>query len=78
MNESEITKILQRFSEKNLPPPGEVNVTQVPDFKSGHIEQVGKVGRSIILNEYKVAGKTYRAGYSSQTDTVFISLASRD
>jgi hypothetical protein len=78
MNESEITKILEQFSQKNEPAEGQVKVTQVPDYKSVYIEQIGKIGRSIILNEYKVAGKTYRAGYSSQSDTVFVSRASRD
>jgi hypothetical protein len=78
MNEVEMVKILEQFSQKNEPAEGQVKVTRVPDYKSVYIEQIGKVGRSIMLNEYKVAGKTYRAGYSSQSDTVFISQASRD
>jgi len=78
MNESEMIKILERFCLKNDPAEGEVKVTRVQDYKTVYIEQIGKIGRSILLNEYKVAGKTYRAGYSSQSDTVFVSQASRD
>ena len=69
---------IEQFSQENEPEEGQVKVTRVPDYKSVYIEQIGTVGRSVILNEFKVAGKTYRAGYSSQSDTVFVSQASRD
>jgi len=42
------------------------------------IEQIGDVGRSVMLSEYTVDGKSYWAGYSSRCDTVFVSQSCRD
>jgi hypothetical protein len=78
MNESQMIEVLEQFSRKNEPVEGQVKVTRLPDFKSVYIEQIGEIGRSIMLSEYKVDGKTYRAGYSSRSGTVFVSQASRD
>ncbi len=54
---------------------GEIKVRRVQDRKTTYVEPNGESGRSIILNEYKIDGKTYWAGYSSRSQTVFISLA---
>ena len=70
-------KIVEQFSRKGDPVEGQVKVTRVPDYKTVFIEQTGEFGRSIILTEYQVDGKTYWAGYSSFSDTVFVSNANR-
>lgn len=75
MNEMQMTKIVEQFSRDIEPSEGQVKVTRVPDFKTVYIEQVGTFGHSIILREYKVDGKTYWAGYSSNSETVFVSQA---
>jgi len=77
MNGMQMLKIVEQFSRKSEPVEGQVKVTQVPDYKTVYVEQIGEEGRSIILSEYKVDGKTYWAGYSSRSDTVFVSQASR-
>lgn len=78
MNELQMIKIVEQFSRKIEPVEGQVKITRVPDYKTVYVEQIGDIGRSIILSEYKVDGKTFWAGYSSRSETVFVSKASRD
>jgi hypothetical protein len=78
MNEMQMIKIVEQFSRKSEPVEGQVKVTQVPDYKTVYIEQIGGSGSSIIMSEYQVDGKTYWAGYSALSETVFVSKASRD
>ena len=78
MNELQMIKIVEQFSRKSEPLAGSVKVTRVPDYKTVYVEQVGDFGRSIVLSEYQVDGKTYWAGYSSFSETVFVSKACRD
>ena len=54
---------------------GEIKVKRVQDRKTTYVEPNGESGRSIMMNEYKVGGKTYWAGFSSRSQTVYISLA---
>ena len=74
----QMTKIVEQFSRKSEPVEGQIKVTRVPDYKTVYIEQIGDVGRSIVLSEYIVNGKSYWAGYSSRSETVFVSQACRD
>ena len=78
MNEKQMVKIVEEFSRKSEPGEGLVKVTRVPDYKTVYVEQIGENGRSIVLSEYTVDGKTYWAGYSSRSETVFVSQAYRD
>jgi len=78
MNEKQMIEIVEQFSRKSEPVEGQVKITQVPDYKTVYVEQIAGVGRSIILTEYKVDGKTYWAGYSTLSETVFLSQASRN
>lgn len=78
MNEMQLTQIVEQYSRKTEPTEGAVPATRVPDYKTIYIEQIGEVGRSIILSEFKVDGKSYWAGYSSRSNTVFVSQASRE
>jgi len=78
MNDMQMTKIVERFSRKSAPVEDQIKVIRVPDYKTVYIEQIGDVGRSIVLSEYMVDGKSYWAGYSSRSETVFVSQACRD
>ena len=78
MNEMQMAKIVEQYSRKCEPVAGQVKVKRVPDYKTVYVEQIGDVGRSIVLTEYTVDGKTYWAGYSTLSDTVFVSQASRE
>ena len=76
MNQMEMQKIVEQFSRKAEAAEGPMKVTRVPDSKTMYVETIGEIGRSIFFNEYTVDGKTYWAGYSSRSDTVFVSQSS--
>ncbi len=77
MNQMEMLKIVEQFSRNTGAVEGQKKVTSVPDSITMYVETIGEAGRSIFFNEYKVDGKTYWAGYSSRSDTVFVSQARR-
>ncbi len=77
MNELQITRIVEQFSRKDEQGDTAVKVVRVADYKTVYVEQLGEVGRSVVLSEFKVDGKIYWAGYSSRSNTVFVSQASR-
>lgn len=76
MNQMEMLKIVEQFSRKADGEEGQIKVMQVADAKTMYVETIDGIGRSIIFSEYKVDGKTYWAGYSSRSNTVFLSQAS--
>jgi len=78
MDEMQMIKIVEGYSRKSEPVAGQVKVTRVPDYKTVYIEQVNGSESSIVMSEYKVDGKTYWAGYSSRSKTVFVSQTSSD
>ncbi len=77
MNRKDMQRMVEEFSRNAGVVEGQVKVVRVQDSKTMHVETIGEVGRSIFFNEYKVDGKTYWAGYSSRSDTLFISEISR-
>jgi len=66
--------IVENYSRKIDLEDKDIKVTRVADKKSVFVEQVGESGRAIMMSEYKVDGETYFAGYSSRSQTVYISL----
>ena len=78
MNEMQMINVVERFSRKLAQEEGQIKVTQLPDYKTVYIEQIGEEGRSVILKEYKVDGNSYWAGYSMRSDTIFLSQGSRN
>ena len=78
MNRAEMVKALEQFSRKVEVEEGQTKVTQLPDFKTVHIETIGEMGCAITLAEYLVDGKTVWAGYSSRSDTLYVSRTSRN
>ena len=75
MTSDQLLKIVQQYSRKSEAGYGDIKVTRVADQKTVFVEQIDGVGRAIMLSEYKVDGATYYAGYSSRSQTVYISLA---
>jgi hypothetical protein len=76
--QSEEKTILQRVVE-NFVRTGnfsdeQVKVTNLPKGKTSYVEQIGVDGRSIMLKEYRVNGTVVYAGYSSRSETVYLSL----
>ena len=78
MNRNEMIKSLEQFSRNIEPEEGQVKVTRIPDYTTVYLEQIAGVGRSLFLNEYKIDGKTFWAGYSPRSETVFVSRMGRD
>ena len=75
MNSDQLLKVVQQYSRKNEAGDTDIKVIRVPDQKTVFVEQIDGVGRSIMMNKYQVDGATYWAGYSSRSETVYISLA---
>jgi hypothetical protein len=75
MNSDQLLKVVQQYSRNNDVGYGYIKVIRVPDQKTVFVEQIDGVGRSIMMNKYQVDGATYWAGYSSRSETVYISLA---
>jgi hypothetical protein len=69
----ELFKIVEQYSRNGGVVDGKISVTRVQDSKTMYVEIIGEIGRSIFFNEYKVDGRTYWAGYSSRSNTVFVS-----
>ncbi|HZM20663.1 MAG TPA: hypothetical protein VFC02_02905 [Anaerolineales bacterium] len=75
MNSIQLLKIVEQYSRKSEVGNSDITVTRVPDHKTVFVEQIDDVGRSIMMDKYQVDGATYWAGYSSRSETVYISLA---
>lgn len=75
MNEKQMLQIVEQYSRQSNVLDQEIKVTRVPDYKTIYVEQIGADGRSLVLTEYKVDGKTFWAGYSTYSQTVFVSHA---
>ncbi len=75
MDEKYMLEIVAQYNRKSDAEFKDIKIVRVPDYKTVFVEQTGGTGRSIILTEYKVDGKKYWAGYSSRTQTVYISRA---
>ncbi len=76
MDEQYMLKIVEQYNQKSDSKFEDINIVRVPDFKTVFVEQIGGVGRAVTLTEYRVDGKKYWAGYSTRSQTVFISRAS--
>jgi len=75
MNSDQLLMIVQQYSRKREAGYGDIKVTRVADQKTVFVEQIDGVGRAIMMDQYQVDGTTYWAGYSSRSETVYISLA---
>jgi hypothetical protein len=75
MNSNQLLGIVEQYSRKSETGYGSIKVTRIPDQKTVFVEQSEGVGRSVMMDKYQVDGAAYWAGYSSRTETVYISLA---
>lgn len=75
MNEKHMLEIVEQYVRNQDADYGDIKVTRIPDRKTVYVEQIGEIGRAIMMTEYKLNGATYWAGYSSRSQTVYISLA---
>ena len=75
MNSVQLLKIVERYSRTKEGRDDDIKITRVPDQKTVFVEQIDGLGRAVMMAEYQVDGTTYWAGYSSRSETVYISLA---
>jgi hypothetical protein len=75
MNNDQLLKIVEQYSRKSEAGYGDIKVTRIADRKTMFVEQIDVGGRVVTMNEYKVDGATYWAGFSTRSQTVYISLA---
>ena len=68
-----IHRVLENYSRTGNAADDQVKVTNLPRGKTSFVEYIGEDGRSIMLDEYHVDGKTFWAGYSSRSGTVYMS-----
>jgi hypothetical protein len=76
MDSKQMLSIVEHYCRKIDFEDKDIKVTRVADKKSVFVEQVGDGGRAVMMSEYKVDGTTCFAGYSSRSQTVYISLVS--
>jgi hypothetical protein len=76
MDENQMLRIVESYCRKPGSQYEGIKITRVPNWKTVFVEQVGESGRAVIMNEYKVDGSKCWAGYSSRSQTIFISLTS--
>jgi hypothetical protein len=76
MDSKQMLSIVEHYCRKMEMEDTDITVTRVADKKSVFVEQVGDGGRAVMMSEYKVDGTTCFAGYSSRSQTVYISLVS--
>ncbi len=74
MNKAKLLEIVEGYSRNIEPEAGTARVVRIEDKKTVYIEQHDGTGRAILLTEHIVDGKTYWAGYSSRSETIYIAL----
>ena len=75
MNSKQMLTIVEQYCRKVVSTSENITITRIADRKTMLIEESGESGRAVMLSEYKVDGITCWAGYSSRSQTVYISLA---
>jgi hypothetical protein len=75
MNSEQLLKIVEGYNRKTETGYDDITVTRIQDQKTMFVEQIDGMGRTIMMDKYKTDGTTYWAGYSSRSQTVYISLA---
>jgi len=75
MDEKQMLRIVDAYYRKPDTQYEGIKISRVADRKTVFVEQIGESGRAIMMNQYKVDGAIYWAGYSSRSQTIFISLA---
>ena len=76
MDEMQMLRIVEAYYRKPEPQYEGIKITRVPTWKTVFVEQFGESGRAVMMNEYKVDGTKCWAGFSSRSQTIFISLTS--
>jgi hypothetical protein len=74
MDERQMLRIVEAYYLKPDTQYEGIKISRVADWKIVFVEQIGESGRAVMMNQYKVDGSTCWAGYSSRSQTIYISL----
>lgn len=77
MDEKQMLEIVEQYSRKSAAADPDITVTRVADQKTVFVEQSGEGSQAIVMTEYQVDGTTYWAGFSTRSQTVYISQAAQ-
>jgi hypothetical protein len=69
-----IYEVVESYIRTGCEKLGDIRIERIQDRKTTFVEPNGDGGRSIYMNEYKLDGKIYWVGYSSRSQTVYISM----
>jgi hypothetical protein len=75
MDSKQMLTIVEQYCRKIASTYEGIKITRIADWKTMLVEQIGESGRAVMLSEFKVDGTTCWAGYSTLSQTVYISLA---
>jgi hypothetical protein len=75
MDGKQMLTIVEQYCRKIASTYADIKVTRIANWKTMFVEQTGDSGRAVMLTEYKVDGMTCWAGYSTRSQTVYISMA---
>jgi len=76
MNKAQLLNIVEQYSRTSVSGDDQIKVVRIPDQKTVFIEKHDNDGRSVYLSKHQVDGEIYWAGYSSLSETVYISKSS--
>lgn len=71
-----LQRVVENYAIRGITTDEQVSVVCISNGKTSTIEKIGDDGRTLMLDEYIVNQKTIRAGYSSRSQTVYLSLMS--
>ncbi|MBN2549493.1 MAG: hypothetical protein JXB15_10070 [Anaerolineales bacterium] len=74
MDSKQMLAIVEQYCRKIASTYENITVTRIANWKTVFVEQTGESGRAVMLSEYKIDGVTCWAGYSTRSQTVYISM----
>ena len=75
MDSQQMLTIVEQYCRKTPSTYESIKVTRIADRKTMFVEQTGESGQGVMLTECNVDGIICWAGYSTRSQTVFISMA---
>lgn len=70
-----MAKIVEEYCRKIASTYEDIKVMRIADQKTVFVKQSGEDEWAVMMTDYKVDGVTYWAGFSSRSQTVYISQA---
>lgn len=68
-----ILRVVDHFAKTGIAADEQVKVICLPDNKTSFVESVENDSRSVMLDEYRLESRTIWAGFSSRSQTVYLS-----